>query len=118
MSQSNCSLTLLEEGPVPLLELKGRLQVTDLAELRSALHEVAGRKGIRGLVLDMKAVEIFDSILMGLLISTHRALCSRKLALTLVSLPEHFHEALRISHLNKILKVAESPEEARASLAG
>jgi len=84
--------------------LSGRLDVSTVHEVRSALH-AAVDEGSGDLVVDMRAVEMLDPIGLGMLVGAHRRAGRAGRRLVLRNLGPQLERLLRVSRLNRILVV-------------
>ena len=84
--------------------LAGRLDVSTVHEVRSALH-AAIDTGAGDLVLDLREVEVLDATGLGMLVGAHRKAGRNGRRLVLRNLTPQLQRLLRVSRLSRILAV-------------
>jgi anti-sigma B factor antagonist len=87
--------------------LSGRLDVSSVHEVRSALHEALDT-GSGDLVVDLRGVEILDATGLGMLVGAHRKAGRHGRRLVLRNLTPQLERLLRVSRLSRILAVEAS----------
>ena len=99
----SCTLRVLEPGRV--LELRGRLDVAGVADLRLALAgAVAGGDG--ELVLDVAGIEVVDVTGLGVLLGAHRHAGRASRTLVLRDVPPALARVLSRTRLDRVLRSA------------
>lgn len=101
------------QRPVPSLDiavhgglvvLRGRLDVSTVGDVRTALHEALGT-GAGDLVVDVALVEIADATGLGVLVGAHRRAERLDRRLVLRGVPPRLERLLRATRLHRILTV-------------
>jgi anti-sigma B factor antagonist len=101
---------------VTLLELKGRVTLTDGTDLlRDTLQRLI-EQGRTNVVLDFQHVPYIDSTAMAVIIRMHSSLSRQGLGrLTLVGVTGHVRELLTVTQLSSVLEIFDSEADAVAS---
>jgi anti-sigma B factor antagonist len=106
----------LQDGPIAVLELKGRLTVNDQpGVLREAVTN-ALQAGARHVLLDLSRVNYIDSTRLGEIISAHVTVSRRGGRLRLVGTPDRITELLAIAGLEGVFERYDSTEAASQQL--
>jgi anti-sigma B factor antagonist len=111
-----------QSGDVTILNLSGRISVGEALAfgpgsgvvLADVIGELA-KKGQRKILLNLKAVKYIDSSGIGDLVRSHTRLQRQGGELKLLSPPPTVLEALRITHLDRILDITEDEQLALQS---
>ena len=96
-------------------ELSGRVDVTSVADLRSALHKsvdsAAALAAVPGAAIrmDVAALELVDAAGLGVLVATHRRAGRAGLGFSLVNVPDPLSRLLFISRLYRVITI-EQPQ--------
>ena len=110
MTMAEWPIRTTESGAV-VLRPEGRLNMVAAPDLREQLHDLV-RGGKTRLVVDLSAVETFDSSGLGALISGLKAARQGGGDLRISSPSEQAVAVLELTNLNRVLKVADSPDSA------
>ena len=97
-----------------VVEVSGHVDSSNASELREALRRVDDQDAV---VIDLRCVPFMDSAGLGALICGIRELRIRGGRAALCTRPGAVHRLLHVTGLDRIVPVAESLEDARASLA-
>ena len=103
-----------QAGETTILELSGRLTVTDQPGLLKDAVADAARRGAREVLLDLSGVRYIDSTRLGELIASHVTLSRVGARLKLVATPARILELLTMAGLDGIFERYETAEEATA----
>ena len=87
-----------------LVVLRGRLDVSTVGDVRSALQDALGY-GLGPLVVDVSGVEIADATGLGVLVGAHRRAERLERQLLLRGVPPRLERLLRATRLHRILHV-------------
>ena len=106
-----------QSGDVTMLDLSGRISVGEALAfgpgsgvvLTDVIGELA-KKGQRKILLNLKAVKYIDSSGLGELVRNYTSLRRQGGELKLLSPPPTVLEALRITHLDRILDIKEDEQ--------
>ena len=106
-----------QSGDVTMLDLSGRISVGEALAfgpgsgvvLTDVIGELA-KKGQRKILLNLKAVKYIDSSGIGELVRNYASLRRQGGELKLLSPPPTVLEALRITHLDRILDIKEDEQ--------
>ena len=106
-----------QSGDVTMLDLSGRISVGEALAfgpgsgvvLTDVIGELA-KKGQRKILLNLKAVKYIDSSGIGELVRNYTSLRRQGGELKLLSPPPTVLEALRITHLDRILDIKEDEQ--------
>jgi anti-anti-sigma factor len=96
---------------VVVLRPEGRLNMVAAPDLREQLHDLVNAGRAR-LVVDLSAVETIDSSGLGALISGLKAARQGGGDLRISAPSEQAMAVLELTNLNRVLKVADSPDSA------
>jgi len=103
--------TKTTEGGAVVLRPEGRLNMLAAPDLREQLHELV-RAGNTRLVVDLSAVETIDSSGLGALISGLKAARQGGGDLRISAPSEQAVAVLELTNLDRVLKIADSPDGA------
>ncbi|HIE92108.1 MAG TPA: anti-sigma factor antagonist [Acidobacteria bacterium] len=98
-------------GPVPVLELRGRLTLESFGRLKNRVREVV-ESGTRHVVLDLAAVPYVDSIGVAELVRSHVMLRNVGGRLVLASVPGQLTQLLELTRLDQVVESYPSQTEA------
>lgn len=104
------------EGDVAIIQLDGRLTITDHPGQVKDVIATATSRGAKHVLLDLSGVQYLDSTRLGELIAAHVSVSRRGGRLTLVAVPARVVELLTLAGLGAIFERFESAEAALASL--
>jgi len=103
-----------DRGPLTVIELSGRLTITDRpGRLKAAVAEAVER-GARHVVLDLSQVHYIDSTRLGELIAAHVTVSRTGGRLKLVGTPERILELLTMAGLADVFERFDTVEAASA----
>jgi anti-sigma B factor antagonist len=103
-------------GNVAILELQGRLTVSDhQGRLRDAVADVM-RRGSRAVLLDLAGVQYIDSTRLGELISAHVTVTKQGGRLGLVNTPARVHDLLSMAGLDGVFEQFQTRDVALSAL--
>lgn len=106
-----------EAGGIPILEVVGRLTLSDgTAALRGQVLAVI-EQGSANLLVNLAGVPYLDSAGMGELVATHKAMLGRGGRMKLLSPSQRVRDLLRASRLDRVLESFHDEAEALRSFA-
>ena len=101
-----------QSGDMTIIELSGRLTVTDQpGMLKDTVADVV-RRGARQVLLDLSGVRYIDSTRLGELIAAHVTVTRQGGRLKLIAAPDRIVELLRMAGLDGVFERYASAEEA------
>jgi anti-anti-sigma factor len=111
-------LTVEDRDGVALVRLSGEIDMSNTDSLAAEIHERVSNRAL-GAIVDLSGVDYIDSYGLGLLFDLGRRLGTRQQGLALV-IPawSHLRRLADLVELGSVVPLADSVEEARASLAG
>ena len=109
--------TVESETGVPVVHLRGEIDLHTCPELRTVLHDLM-ETGRYVIVLDLAEVPYLDSAALGVLVDTVRRVREHSGALHLVQITPFVRRAFEITRLIKIFQVHDSLEAALAAARG
>ena len=101
-----------QTGETAIIELAGRLTVTDRPGLLKDAIAVALQRGARQVLLDLSGVKYIDSTRLGELIAAHVTVTRQGGRLKLVATPDRVVELLRMAGLEGVFEQYASAEDA------
>jgi anti-sigma B factor antagonist len=96
-------------GDTVLATLSGELDMAATFRLEPALERATQQPGVRGLVIDMSAVEFIDSAGLGLLLATHERLRAARIAFELANPSPNVQRMLELTGAGGTLAVTARP---------
>lgn len=111
---AQASFQVSDEDGVVRFEIRGQLSEEIGRELRKAM---IGRsdEGKRRFVVDISALEILVSLGLGILMSLNATAAHREARLAIVNKSPFIRKLLRMTRIDQIIPVAETPDSARAA---
>ena len=106
--------TVESETGVPVVHLRGEIDLHTCPDLRAVLHELM-EAGKYVIVLNLAEVPYLDSAALGVLVDTVRRVREHSGALHLVQITPFVRRAFEITRLIKIFQVHDSLESALAA---
>jgi anti-sigma B factor antagonist len=118
MSQTPQHLTVSEHKGVTVVQLLEQrvLEPGTIAEISSALREVADRLRRPLVLLDFTRVTRFSSAALGMVVELHQHLRNRNGHLCLANVSAQIAEVFRITRLDQVLNIQPTSAEAVAAL--
>lgn len=113
-NETRFSVLIDDDGDVAVIRMDGDLDSYSAGELRAAIAKVLGR---RATVVDIRDVPFVDSAGLGALMGGIRRLREAGSDVTLCCTRSSVLRLLRMTGLDRIVAIAESPVEARRMMA-
>lgn len=104
-------LNRVQEGARVTIALSGVANLRSTTELKAMLLQSVEDPDVRQVVLDMSAVEMLDSAVLGILLAHHQKLQRRGGDLILLSPSEEMSDLLAMTDLEQLIPVVFRAEE-------
>lgn len=104
------------KGDVLIVEIKGRVGITETPKLKKVLEGLFGEN--KSMILNMSAIQYIDSSCLGALISIRKELEKNGYGLRLVEINDLVRDVLQLTKLDGFFDVCETEEEAIQQLKG
>lgn len=101
----------ITDDGVTILRLSGKLIASSLDPLKTSLDAILDEE-VKGIVLNLKLINIIDSVAVGLLVSRFKTAQKKEVALKFCELQPAIKRLLSLADLDKWLEIYESEEEA------
>ena len=101
----------ITDDGVTILRLSGKLIASSLDPLKTSLDTIL-EDGGKGIILNLKLINIIDSVAVGLLISRFKTAQKQEVAFKFCELQPAIKRLLSLADLDKWLEIYESEEEA------
>jgi anti-anti-sigma factor len=106
--------SIVPNSPVPVVALRGELDLGKTRELGSQLGEIAGDPGVAA-VLDLTDVTFLDSVALGVILKAASRFRRQAKRLVIVAPPGPVLRLLELSGVGERLALAETRDEAIAA---
>jgi stage II sporulation protein AA (anti-sigma F factor antagonist) len=103
------------EDGVTILRLSGKLIASTLDPLKTALDTILAEEGGK-IILNLKLINIIDSVAVGLLVSRFKTAQKKKTAFKFCELQPAIKKLLSLADLDKWLEIYDNEDEARTSI--
>jgi stage II sporulation protein AA (anti-sigma F factor antagonist) len=115
MSGDGLTIKKRQTGEIGLVEAKGSLDLRTMPAMREALGELLAL-GVKHLLLDLRGLTYIDSAGITAILSAKRGTVRTSGEVYVVTRPGEVRLALHLIQLDRVVNLAESPEEALAAL--
>ena len=102
------------DGGIVKVKLAGRMDAQGTEEIEHRLMDYAGTQ--RSVILDMNAVEVLTSMGIRSLVLVAKAVSRRGGKMVLLNLGANVRKAVEAAHLDNLIPIHESLEEARSAV--
>jgi anti-sigma B factor antagonist len=112
MQEIILDITEFEEGAIFKLgsELTGG---SGAMEFQNSISDKVA-DGLKKIILDLAEVDIINSSGLGMIVSAHTTLKQKEVEVILTNLPQKVQDLVSMTHLDKVLKIAENIESAKS----
>lgn len=109
--------SIQREGDVTIVQIEGRFDATNAAEIKGDLHKLIEGGSIR-LVVDLAKMDFIDSAGLGVLVSCLRRTAAEGGDLRLAEVPPFCRSIFELTRLTRVFDVTETHEQAVRAAAG
>jgi anti-sigma B factor antagonist len=107
------TISVRESGAVPVVDVKGEVDLGTSPDLRRALFDLLGKKP--KLALNLREVRYIDSSGIATLIEVLKSAQGLQKEFVLFGLSPAVQNAFRLTHVNRIFRIVETEEQALIS---
>lgn len=101
-----------KSGFIQLILNKSLIGGNDALEFQTELNNILSSDNPDTLILDLSMVEQINSSGLGMLVAANSNVLKKKKSLILTNLPPKVKELVKMTHLDKVLKITENLESA------
>ncbi|WP_126992289.1 STAS domain-containing protein [Thermosipho globiformans] len=97
---------------IPVIKITGEIDISNAYEMKQFIHENILNNGEKYCILDLSHLKYIDSSGLGILVGLHKSFKLQGGEIVLVNMNENIKNLLKLTSLDRVLNIKDTPKDA------